>query len=102
MEREAIRKKEKLEKLPATPTTSALAETPTNVLPQTTTTTFANDSEEASAIVDGAKNESRPPIDGAASSEQAEGQQPSAEAQMDIPRPSIEVCSLVKSVSFWY
>ena len=102
MEREAIRKKEKLEKLPATPITSALAETSNNVLPQTTTTTFANDGDEASAIIDGAKDESRPSIEGAVSSEQAEGQQPSAEAQMDIPRPSIEVCSLVKFISFKY
>ena len=93
-----MRKKEKLEKLPATPTTPALAETSNSVPRQTTSPTVPNGSEEVGTVVEGTKDGSRPPIEGITSSEQPEGQPPSAEAQMDIPRPSIEVGSLVKFV----
>lgn len=86
-----MRKKEKLEKPPATPTTPALAETSNDVPPQTSTATLANSIEEVGSIVEGTKDESRPPVEGVAPSEQPEGQHPSTEAQMDIPRPSIEV-----------
>lgn len=93
MEREAIRKKEKLEKPPATPTTPALIENSANVLRQATATTPANGSDEVVAIVERTKNKSRSPVEGVASSEQPGGQHFTAEAQMDIPRPSIEVRS---------
>lgn len=97
-----MRKKEKLEKLPGTPTIPALAETSNNVPPQTTPTTVANGSEEVGTIVENTKEEPRPPIEDVASGEQPEGQPSSAEAQMDIPRPSIEVGSVVKLVSSSY
>lgn len=102
MEREAMRKKEKLEKPPATPTAPALTEDFNNVPPQITTTTPVNGSEEVVAIVEGTRDASRPPGEGVASSQQPGGHHPSAEAQMDIPRPSIEVDSPSISFLFWY
>ena len=94
MEREALRKKAKVDDQQATPTTSSVQETPVP-LPSRGLTESSKGSIEPNVAMKqttcDVSHTSQGPPSATGSDILGDGQPPSMEAQMDIPRPSIEV-----------
>lgn len=90
MERDAARKKENLEKLPATPTASVLGET-AKVLPPPTESADRHEIEKTIISEEDTQANQQGPSDSVGPEAQAEARLASSEARMDIPQPSIEV-----------